>query len=137
MKHFSLINFFFSHRHQGGCNNFFSNLVLLSPSSNQMVIRRHLQKREITAGVANNPGDPVIKPRIPFLLNSIFLQLFNRFICKAEQALHVKFYTAFFHWALGQLPHTPIIHLLFGDILESAFILRAPQLLKTVCRVLR
>uniref|UniRef100_A0A2D4Q4E6 Uncharacterized protein n=1 Tax=Micrurus surinamensis TaxID=129470 RepID=A0A2D4Q4E6_MICSU len=52
------------------------------PSSYQS---RHPQKRENPVGVANKPGYPVIKPRIPFLLNSIFLQLFSiRFICKAE-----------------------------------------------------
>ncbi|KAG8127548.1 hypothetical protein E2320_014449, partial [Naja naja] len=56
----------------GGDHKSISPLVLISSTSHQ-----RLQTKEITAGVANKPGDPVLKTTIPFLLNSIFLQLIS------------------------------------------------------------
>ncbi|KAG8127550.1 hypothetical protein E2320_014451, partial [Naja naja] len=75
----------------GGDHKSISPLVLISSTSHQ-----RLQTKEITAGVANKPGDPVLKTTIPFLLNSIFLQLISMKVpCTAEQPLHLKIYTGF------------------------------------------
>uniref|UniRef100_A0A2H6NF11 Uncharacterized protein n=1 Tax=Micrurus carvalhoi TaxID=3147026 RepID=A0A2H6NF11_9SAUR len=92
---FTLLFFLTSH-HQGGSEPQKYLFLGVALTLHQKLTRRSLKIKITTGGIMNKPGVPVPKTTIPFLLHSMFLQLFSmKSTCKAEEPLQLTFYTAF------------------------------------------